>query len=92
MTGARRYIGRELPIEIHSARQALVYQTRELARLRDLCRQEAAALDRLLGKEPLSSKDREHIERLGFGSCLVARPVPAMPQDLVARAGQKVTP
>ena len=81
VTGARRYIGRELPIEVHSARQALVYQTRELARLRDLFRQEAAALDRLLGKEPLSSKDREHIERLGFGSCLVAYRGQRAPQD-----------
>lgn len=81
VTGARRCIGRELPIEVHSARQALVYQTRELARLRDLFRQEAAALDRLLGKEPLSSKDREHIERLGFGSCLVAYRGQRAPQD-----------
>ena len=87
VTGARRYIGRELPIEVHSARQALVYQTRELARLRDLFRQEAAALDRLLGKEPLSSKDREHIERLGFGSCLVAYRGQRAPQDAGGSSG-----
>ena len=80
-SGARRYIGRDLPIEVHSARQALNLQKAELYRLRDLFRQEAAALDRLVSKEPLSSKDREHIERLGFGSCLVAYRGQRAPQD-----------
>ena len=88
VSGARRYIGRELPIEVDSARQALNWQKAELYRLRDLFRQEAAALDRLLQSEPLSTRAREHIARLGFGACLVARPAAAPTQDLVARAGQ----
>lgn len=88
VSGARRYIGRELPPPLAGARQALRDETRELARLCELFRQEAAALDRLLHKEPLSTRDREHIARLGFGACLVTLPGSGQTQDLVARAGQ----
>lgn len=88
VTGARAYVGRDLPSAVTSARQALRAQAPELARLRDLLRQEAAALDRLVHNEPLSSRDREHLARLGFGACLVTRPGGAGIQDLVPRAGQ----
>ena len=87
VTGARSYVGRELPIDVTSARQALNWQQPELYRLRELLRQEAAALGRLMGKEPLSTRDREHIERLGFGSCLVAYRGQRVPQDAGSSSG-----
>ena len=87
VTGARSYVGRELPIEVTSARQALNWQQPELYRLRELLRQEAAALGRLMGKEPLSTRDREHIERLGFGSCLVSGHGQRAPQDAGGSSG-----
>ncbi len=87
VTDARSYVGRDLPIEVTSARQALNWQQPELARLRDLLRQEAAALGRLVNKEPLSTRDREHIERLGFGSCLVSYRGQLVPQDAGSSSG-----
>lgn len=81
MTGARSYVGRELPAGVAAARQELRANLPELAMQRDRLRQQAAALDRLLGKEHLSGKDRELIQWLGFGACLVQSPAPALPQD-----------
>ena len=77
LTGARSYVGRELPADVARARQELDRQRSELARQRDGLRQQAAALARLIGREHLSGRDRELIDWLGFGSCLVAMPAAA---------------
>lgn len=81
MTGARSYVGRELPAGVAAARQTLASQRQELAMQRDRLRNQAAALDRLLSKEHLSGKDRELIQWLGFGACLVQSPATAPTQD-----------
>lgn len=81
MSGARSYVGRELPAGIAAARAALTRQRQELALQRDRLREQSAALARLIGREHLSGKDRELIAWLGFGDCLVQSPAAAQTQD-----------
>lgn len=92
MTGARSYVGRDLPAGVAAARQNLASQRHELTMQRDRLRDQAAALDRLLGKGHLSGKDRELIQWLGFGACLVQSPAPALPQDGPANVRTQTTP
>lgn len=87
MTGARSYVGRELPADVAAARQTLASQRQELAMQRDRLREQAAALDRLLGKGHLSGRDRELIQWLGFGACLVQSPAAALTQDSAPKSG-----
>lgn len=86
LTGARSYVGRELPADVARARQELDRLRSELARQRDGLRQQAAALARLIGREHLSGRDRELIDWLGFGSCLVAMPAAAPTQDAAPKS------
>ena len=80
-SGARSYVGRELPAGVAAARQELGRQRSELTMQRDRLREQVAALGRLIAHEHLSGKDRELIAWLGFGDCLVTTPAAALTQD-----------
>lgn len=86
VSGARSYVGRELPADVAAARLELDRQRSELVLQRDRLRQQAAALGRLIGREHLSGKDRELIAWLGFAGCLVQSPAPAAPQDAAPKS------
>lgn len=90
MTGARSYLGRELPADVAAARQELRAQTPELERLRMGLLQQAAALGRLLAHEHLSGKDRELVAWLGFAGCLVQSPAAALTQDAAPKSDRLI--
>jgi len=90
VSGARSYVGRELPADVARARQELARQRSELAMQRDRLRQQAAALARLIAREPWSGKDRELIAWLGFAGCLVQSPAAALTQDAAPKSNELV--
>lgn len=90
MTGARSYVGRELPADVAAARQELARQLSELAMQRERLLQQAAALGRLMAHEHLSGKDRELVAWLGFGGCLVQSPAPAQTQDAAPKSDRLI--
>jgi hypothetical protein len=87
VSGARSYVGRELPADVAAARQELARQSQELAMQRERLLHQAAALGRLMAHEHLSGRDRELVAWLGFGGCLVQSPAPAAPQDAAPKSG-----
>lgn len=70
-TGKVAYLGRQLPSEVQAARAARDRMWVEVRMVLDAQRKRADALARLLESQPLSARDREVIQDLGFGSCLV---------------------
>ena len=92
LTGARSYVGRELPADVAAARQELRAKLPELAMQRERLLQQAAALGRLLAHEHLSGKDRELVAWLGFAGCLVQSPAPAAAQDAAPKSNRLIDP
>lgn len=90
MTGARSYVGRELPADVAAARQELRAKLPELTMQRERLLQQAAALGRLMAHEHLSGKDRELVAWLGFAGCLVQSPAPAAPQDAAPKSDRLI--
>lgn len=70
-TGEVDYIGKTLPPEVTTARLNHEYLFAEMAKKRRELITQADALARLIRNEPLTGKQREIIEDLGFGATLV---------------------
>jgi hypothetical protein len=79
--GQVRYLGRELPAEVLSAREAFDRLLPEMTkRRRELLRQ-YDALGRLLKCERLTDEDRVILEMFGFGEALVSNGGQAATQE-----------
>jgi len=81
VTGARSYVGKDLPAAVASARERHDRQlTAMLSKRRQLASQ-FDALSRLIRNDPLHDGDRETLQSMGFGDCLVPWPAGLATQE-----------
>jgi hypothetical protein len=75
------YIGKTLPEDVEDAHQRLALARVDIEAARRALLEQAEALRRLSVSDSLTDRQRGMIEDLGFGWCLVLRPVDVGAQD-----------
>lgn len=81
VSGAVKYIGKRLPVEVEAARLWHDTLLPEMTARRRELQAQADALTKLIRHAPLSAADEALLEALGFGPALVSEPRGAAGQD-----------